>query len=85
MPYQSMNLCFGKIIAAEQRIEPDIKEETGELSVLQDKTSGTDILFILGHNEVDVVLLQMREGLDDAVWRHNRDVLQRQGFEAALF
>ena len=80
-----MDLSLHKIITAVQRLEPDIQEEPRKVAVPQDKATRTEILAILRQDEVDILLLQLRECLDDAVRRHDRDILQYQRLEPASF
>lgn len=81
--YQSMSLCFRKIIRSKKRIKPDVQEEPRIISLFQNEASGTDILAILSHDEVDVAFFQVRECLDDTIWRYHGEFLQHERFEAA--
>lgn len=49
--------------------------------MLDNEAPGTQILRVLGKDEIDIVTLQMGKGLDHTVRRHDGDVLQHQRFE----
>lgn len=80
-----MNLGLGKFIGAEQRVEPEVQEEARKVAVLEHETTRAEVLAVLRQDEIDILPLQMRECLDDAVRRHDRDILQHQRLETASF
>lgn len=82
--YQSVHLRFLKVILPIQRIEPHIKEESRKVALSKHKASGVQVLVIRADYKVDILWLQVRESLDNAVRRHNGNVLEHQRLKAIL-
>lgn len=76
-----MNLRLRIIIGPEQRIKPEIQEETCEITLSKYKAPGVQILLIPSNNEVDVRRFEMGKGLNDTIWRDDGDILEHAGFE----
>ena len=74
--YQGVRLCLHKVIAPIQWIGPDIEEEVRELSLSNHKTPSAQIRIVKGKNELYILRGEVREGLDDAIWRYDRNVLE---------
>lgn len=74
--YQGVRLCLYKVIVPIQWIGPDIEEEIRELSLSNHKAPSAQIRVINCEDKLYILRSEVREGLDDAVWRHDRDVLE---------
>lgn len=76
--YQSMPLRLLEVVAPIQRIEPCVQEKLGPIASLQNEAALAQPLTVLRQDEINPVSFQVRECLDDAVWRHDGFVLQHQ-------
>ena len=74
-------LGFLEIVAAVQRVEPGVQEELGPLGVADQQAAAREALAVLREDEVDALAFEVREGLDDAVRRHDGLVGDHEGFE----
>lgn len=84
LTYQNVGLGLCKVIANVQRVEPEVEEVFGKITLSKEEATGAQILRIGGHNEIDILSLYMRKRLDDAIGRHDGDVLEHEGFETVL-
>lgn len=73
--YQRVRLGLLEVVAPVQRVEPGVEEEFGPVPVAEDEAAGRQALLVLGHDKVNVVALEVRKGLDDAVRRDHGQVL----------
>lgn len=76
-----MTLGLLKVIIPIQRIEPAIQKKARPLPLPHDKTPLAQRLGVLRQDQVDLVALQMAEGPDDAVRRHDGLVFEHEAFE----
>lgn len=76
-----MGLCFLKVITAIHWVKPRIEEEFCPFAILHNYATSSETVLILRGNEFDVACSDMRKGLDDAVWWHNRVILQHHLLE----
>lgn len=79
-----MNLGLSKIIPPEQRIKPEIKEESRKIALPKDKAPRIQIILIARNDEVDVASFQVRKCPDDAIWRDDRNILEHEGFQSGF-
>ena len=79
--YQGVPLRLLKIVAPVQRIEPDVEKKLAPLALPQHEALLAQALAVLGEHEINFIPGQAREGVDDAVGRHDGLVAQHQRLE----
>lgn len=82
--YQRVCLRPSKVIAPIQRIKPDIQEEARKLPLSNEKAPRAQVIIVRGEDQIDVFGAQMRIRLDDAIGRHDGDILEHHRLQATL-
>ena len=74
-----MPLRFLEIVTPVQWIKPHIQEEFGPFALPKYETLLAESLAVLREDQINLVALEVREGMDDAVGRDDGLVLEHQG------
>jgi hypothetical protein len=70
-----VSLGFLEVVGLIQRVHPCFDKELSPVAILEDVTVSYQPNFVLADDKIRVLAPQVREGLDDTVWRHYRPVL----------
>lgn len=80
--YQSMFLCLLKIILPIEQIPPTIQEKPCPLALPNQEAPTAQALRVLREYEINLLGLEVTEGVDDRVRRDDGDILKHEGGEA---
>lgn len=78
MAYQRMSLGFLEIKVPIHGIKPCLNKKLGPFPIANDHTLVYQAFLVLAHNKVDILASKMGKGLDNAIWRDDRVVLDHQ-------